>query len=194
MQADFPGKPNRVLHGAEKSLSQTLNAPDFIKYDDKTINGSNDGTTVYTHNLTDSEIPSAADSDLIKKTIDINKINIIFTVFFTVLFTVITHKYIWQDKFFYYGDNMKNKHPRLSDIARELDFPEDICKGGYHIELFNNTVIIDGCKNVAEYSDNKIRINTRSGQIGICGDDLIVKTFSCSQITVSGNIIYVEVG
>lgn len=87
---------------------------------------------------------------------------------------------------------MKNRQTRLSEIVREFDLPEDLCKGGYHIEIFNDTVIVDGCRNVNEYGDGEIKLNTGGGQVGISGDGLVIKSFACSQITVSGRIISVE--
>lgn len=113
-------------------------------------------------------------------------------IFFTVFFTIITHKYIWQTKTIYYGDNMKNRQPNFSDFVKEFDLPEDLCRGGYHIELFNDTVIVDGCKNVAEYSDGRIALNTGSKKIIVLGDDMNVKSLACSQVIITGRILSVE--
>lgn len=87
---------------------------------------------------------------------------------------------------------MKNKQQKLTDLVKEFDFPEDLCRGGFHIELFNGNVIVDGCKNVAEYSDGRIVLNTGSRRIIVLGDNLIVKSFACSQANITGNIISVE--
>lgn len=87
---------------------------------------------------------------------------------------------------------MKNKEQRFSDLIREFDLPEDICKGGYHIEIFNGTVVVDGCRNVSEYGDGSIKLNTGGCQVGVFGDNLTIRSFVCSQITITGRIISVE--
>ena len=87
---------------------------------------------------------------------------------------------------------MKNRQSRISGIAKELDFPEDMCADGYHIELFNDTVIIDGCRNVAEYGSGGIRLNTGGCVVGVFGDGLTIKSFACSQAIISGKIVSLE--
>lgn len=87
---------------------------------------------------------------------------------------------------------MKYRRPHLSDIAKELDLPEDICSGGFRIELFSDTVVIDGCKNVAEYGGGAIKLNTGRQTVGVFGDNLTIKSFVCSQAVITGKIISVE--
>ena len=87
---------------------------------------------------------------------------------------------------------MKNRHPNLSDIAKELDLPEDICSGGLHIELFSDTAVIDGCRSVAEYGGGIIRLNVGRQTVGVFGDNLTIKSFVCSQAVITGKIISVE--
>ena len=87
---------------------------------------------------------------------------------------------------------MKNRQSRMTGIVREFDLPEDVCSGGYHVEMFNETVIVDGCRNVAEYSGGLIKLNTGNTQIAVSGDNLTIRNFACSQVTVTGRIISVE--
>lgn len=87
---------------------------------------------------------------------------------------------------------MKNRQSRISGIAKELDLPEDLCFDGYHIELFNDTVIIDGCRNVAEYGNGSIKLNTGGCVVGVFGDGLTIKSFACAQVIISGKIISLE--
>ena len=89
---------------------------------------------------------------------------------------------------------MKNKVSRINSIARELDLPEDIGKDGYHIEMFTNTVVLDGCKNIAEYDENVIRLNTGKKIISVLGNNLTIKDFLCCQVTICGYIVSVEIG
>ncbi|MCQ2479366.1 MAG: hypothetical protein MJ120_01900 [Clostridia bacterium] len=87
---------------------------------------------------------------------------------------------------------MKKRTSKISDIAKGLDIPEDICSDGFHIELFSDTVIIDGCKNVAEYGDGCIKLNVGKKCIGVFGDELTIKSYICSQVIISGKIVSLE--
>ena len=87
---------------------------------------------------------------------------------------------------------MKNRQSRIAEFAKELDFPEDLRKDGYHIEIFNGTVVIDGCRNVAEYGDRCIKLNTGGSRVGVFGDGLTIKSFICSQAVITGKIISLE--
>ncbi len=93
---------------------------------------------------------------------------------------------------FYYGDMMKKRASKISDIAKEFDFPEDLCSGGFHIELFTDTVIVDGCKNVAEYGDGCIKLNVGKSRVCVFGDSLTIKSFICTQVIISGKIVSLE--
>lgn len=87
---------------------------------------------------------------------------------------------------------MRKKQTNFTDLVREFDFPEDICKNGYHIEIYNDTVVVDGCRNVAEYGDGNIKLNTGSRLVCIFGDGLTIKSFACSQAVIVGKIVSVE--
>ncbi len=96
--------------------------------------------------------------------------------------------------YFKKGDFMKNKSSRINSIVQELDLPEDIGKDGYHIEMFSNTFVLDGCRNIAEYDENVIRLNTGKKIISVIGSYLTIKDFSCCQVTICGIIVSVEIG
>lgn len=89
---------------------------------------------------------------------------------------------------------MKKKPSRISALAQEFDLPEDIGKDGYHIEIFGNTLVLDGCRNIAEYDENVIRLNTGKKIISVLGSELVIKDFSCCQATICGFILSVEIG
>ncbi len=89
---------------------------------------------------------------------------------------------------------MKNSSSRIGSLARELDLPEDIGADGYHIEIFGSTFVLDGCKSIAEYDENVIRLNTGRKIISVLGSELVIKDFSCCQVTVCGYIVSVEIG
>ena len=79
----------------------------------------------------------------------------------------------------------------------EPDLPERIKKieqlRQAHIELDGNReMILDGCKGILEYGDEKIKICTDSCVVSISGDNLLIKSFNDSQIFIVGNIISLD--
>ena len=89
------------------------------------------------------------------------------------------------------GDFMKNKKKKRL-FFQTLEFPEDIGNGSFHVEVFDSSVTVDGCRSVAEYSDGIIRLNTCGALVSIKGENLGVKSFASSQATVNGKILSVE--
>ncbi|MCR4564146.1 MAG: YabP/YqfC family sporulation protein [Clostridiales bacterium] len=62
-----------------------------------------------------------------------------------------------------------------------------------HIELEGNReLVIDGCKGIMEYSDEKIKICTDTTVVGITGDRLNIKTYTLDQIVISGKILSLD--
>ena len=96
--------------------------------------------------------------------------------------------------YFNEGGFMKNKASRIRAIAQEFDLPEDLGKDGYHIEIFGNTFVLDGCRNIVQYDEDAIRLNTGRKIISVLGSNLVIKDFSCCQATISGCIVSVEIG
>lgn len=86
---------------------------------------------------------------------------------------------------------MKNK--KLQSFAQQFDLPEDLSKNGYHVEIFNSCAVIDGCKNVNEYSDGVIRLSIGKNIISVIGNNLTIRSFSCCQATIDGHILSVEI-
>jgi sporulation protein YqfC len=79
----------------------------------------------------------------------------------------------------------------------ELPLPERIRKieqlRQAHIELDGNReMILDGCKGILEYSDEKIRICTDGCTVGVSGDNLLIKNYNESQLFITGKIIALE--
>ena len=89
---------------------------------------------------------------------------------------------------------MKNKNSRLSGLAQELDLPEDLGVNGYHLEIFPEMLVLDGCKTIAEYGDGVIRLQTGRNLISVFGSDLTIRSFTCGQVTVCGLLVTVEMG
>ena len=65
--------------------------------------------------------------------------------------------------------------------------------GGFRIELIGNSeAAIDGCRSVAEYSDELIRFNVNGGSVAFAGDGLEIICLSGDQATLRGRMIKVE--
>lgn len=89
------------------------------------------------------------------------------------------------------GDCMKNK--RSGSFLDKFDFPEDLREDGYHIEIFRSCAVVDGCKNIAQYSDGIIRLNTKKDVVSVIGNNLTVRSMNNAQVTVDGHITSVEI-
>ena len=89
---------------------------------------------------------------------------------------------------------MKNKTSRLSALAQELDLPEDFGTNGFHIEIFPDTLILDGCQSIAEYADGVIRLYTAQKTVSVFGSDLTIRSFACGQVKICGLLLSVEMG
>lgn len=92
---------------------------------------------------------------------------------------------------------MQNKQRRRRkagiDIGEQLDIPNLARRDVPHIEAEGNReIIVDGCKGILEYAEDRIKINTGSLIICFKGTELIVKSYSEVSIVLTGNIISVE--
>ncbi len=86
---------------------------------------------------------------------------------------------------------MKNK--KISSFIDKFDLPEDLAKDGYHIEVFNSCAVVDGCKNINEYSDGVIRISIGKNIVSVIGNNLSIRSFCSSQVTIDGHILNIEI-
>ncbi len=86
---------------------------------------------------------------------------------------------------------MKNK--KASSFIQQFDLPEDLSRNGYHVEIFNSCAVVDGCKNVVEYSQGVIKLNLGECIVSVIGNNLTVRSFICSQATIDGHIRCLEI-
>ena len=62
-----------------------------------------------------------------------------------------------------------------------------------HIELDGNReMILDGCRGILEYCDEKIKICADGFSVSLCGDGLLIKSYNESQIDITGKIITLD--
>jgi len=78
-------------------------------------------------------------------------------------------------------------------ITDTLELPKEVLFDVPKITIIGNeNILIENYKGIIEYEDNKIRINTVKGIIGITGQDMLIKEINSENIMVEGNIKSLE--
>ena len=78
-------------------------------------------------------------------------------------------------------------------LAEILELPKDIILDLPKIIMVGNLQIyIENHKGILEYTDNRIRINTKNGILRIIGKNLILKNIVAEEIFIVGEINQVE--
>jgi len=85
------------------------------------------------------------------------------------------------------GISIKEQLSELMSLPKEiiLNLPQVILTG-------SGEVNIENYKNIIEYGDSRIRVNTNSGILLIEGTALGLKQITTELITVTGNIVRLE--
>ena len=83
--------------------------------------------------------------------------------------------------------SIKEQMTDLLSLPKEiiLNLPQVILTG-------TNEVSVENYKNIIEYTETKIRINTTSGILLILGHGLALKQITAEYITVVGEVVTVE--
>jgi len=81
------------------------------------------------------------------------------------------------------SQRIKNKFLEISDLSEELT-------KGYSkmVLLGNKEFLIENNKGIIEYENNKVRINTISGEIIVEGENLTINEISDGELIVNGKI------
>ena len=78
---------------------------------------------------------------------------------------------------------------------RLLDLPTGALSGEARIEIEGaHQVVVTGNCEIREYEPMLVRLNTRSGEVRIRGDRLVLDDLHSDSIAVSGAILSVELG
>jgi len=78
-------------------------------------------------------------------------------------------------------------------LAEILELPKDIILDLPKIIMIGNLQIyIENHKGILEYTDNRIRINTKNGTLRIIGKNLMLKNIVAEEIFIVGEINQVE--
>ena len=86
---------------------------------------------------------------------------------------------------------------KVSKAAEQLSSAFEIMPGtlssGCAIQMSSNReVLIDGCRGLLEYGDEKIRVNVGNGVVQLVGRGLEIESLSYKAVVISGYILSVE--
>lgn len=88
---------------------------------------------------------------------------------------------------------MKRNEEIKRSLAEILELPKDIILDIPKIVMLGNLQIyIENHKGILEYTNNRIRINTKQGTLRIIGKNLMLKNIITEEIIIVGEINEVE--
>lgn len=91
------------------------------------------------------------------------------------------------------SEKNKNKTNFAEKISEELGIPKNVVSGFNHIELFGNReAIINDCKGILEYSDERIKINMGKNIVTLNGSDLYMNEYGSSHAKICGVFVSIE--
>ena len=80
-------------------------------------------------------------------------------------------------------------------LSEELGLPRTITAGLNYMEMLGNKeAVIDGCKGILDYSDDKIKLNLGNKTICFLGSNMCIKALSDEQAVITGTICSIEFG
>lgn len=86
---------------------------------------------------------------------------------------------------------LKNNHKEKYN--KEFSFPPSANFGESKITINSNKeAIIEGCRNILEYEDDRIKLNLGNKTLLIIGDSLSITSITVSGVVVVGNISGLE--
>lgn len=71
---------------------------------------------------------------------------------------------------------------------KHLQLPELLSDEPKLETLGNREIIVEGCKGIAEYSENLIKLNTGTLIMGFSGEDLLIQSFDNGVAVIKGVI------
>lgn len=82
------------------------------------------------------------------------------------------------------------KKPSVAELlASKTTLPSDLLIGEFRLEVRGrNTVIINGCKRILEYSPERMRLAIKKSSVCVSGERLICSTYHDGAICIEGYI------
>ncbi|ABW18790.1 sporulation protein YqfC [Alkaliphilus oremlandii] len=88
---------------------------------------------------------------------------------------------------------MKKNTEIKKTLAEILELPQDIILDLPKITMIGNLQIyIENHKGILEYTNTRIRINTKNGVLRITGKDMVLKNIITEEIIIIGDIVQIE--
>ncbi|MCC5910341.1 MAG: sporulation protein YqfC [Clostridiaceae bacterium] len=88
---------------------------------------------------------------------------------------------------------MKKNQEIKKSLAEILELPKDIVLDIPKITMVGNLQLyIENHKGILEYSNTRIRINTKSGVLRVIGKNLLLKSIVVEEMVIVGEIHQVE--
>ena len=85
--------------------------------------------------------------------------------------------------------NGQNKPTLAEMLSAKTTLPSDILVGEFRLEMRGrNTVILNGCKRILEYSPNKMMLSAKSWSFSIIGERLVCTSYHDGAICIEGYI------
>ena len=76
---------------------------------------------------------------------------------------------------------------------RFLDLPDGALSGEARIEMFGRQrLCAQGLCDILEYEADRIRLKTKSGEVRILGDALVIEAYRATDVVISGRLLTVE--
>ena len=83
----------------------------------------------------------------------------------------------------------KVKENVKSNLVESLELPMDIMYGAVIITAMGrNQILVENYKGIIEYTQEKIRLQTKTGQVTIQGKRLIVEYYTNEEMKITGYI------
>lgn len=89
--------------------------------------------------------------------------------------------------------------PSVQPFSRRIcecfNMDDDISRRCGYMEIVSNTcALVDGCKSVLEYDEDRIKLNLGRNTVTFSGTGLTIRSLSMEQAIVEGFIVNVEFG
>ncbi len=82
----------------------------------------------------------------------------------------------------------------FEDIAKKTGLPFNILNNGFRVINFcNQSVYIEGFKNIISFENSEISIKLSRGIVKVTGENLKIKEMNLEDITIVGNIFSTEI-
>ena len=77
----------------------------------------------------------------------------------------------------------------MEKLSEMLELPKEVFLGIPKMTLIgNSSLLVENCKGIVEFENEKIRLNTAKGLVKIQGEHLIIKEITSEGIIVTGEI------